>query len=60
MRDPAGHGIKQRRTEREKRKMIKQKIAIRILLLVARMLSDEVWQQEIKDIANQISVWVKE
>ena len=34
----------------------KQKTAIRILLLVARMLVDEVWAEEIKNLSTHIGV----
>jgi len=36
------------------------KLAIRILLLVARMVVSEEWRQDIKDTATHISVHAKE
>ena len=33
----------------------RQKLVIRILLLVARLIADEGWQKEISDLANHIT-----
>lgn len=38
----------------------KQKTVVAILLLVARMLADEPWASEVKNLANHISVHCKE
>jgi hypothetical protein len=36
----------------------KQKTTIRILLLVARMLADDPWANEIKDLANHVNAGI--
>lgn len=33
----------------------RQKIVVRILLLVAKLIADEGWQKEISDLSNHIS-----
>lgn len=40
--------------------MNSQKIVIRILLLVAKMIADPEWKQEIQSLANHISTFAKE
>lgn len=38
----------------------RQEVVVRILLLVARLLAEEPWSKEIKDLANHISVYIKD
>lgn len=40
--------------------MTSNKIVIRILLLVAKMISSPDWQKEIQDLANHISTFARE